>query len=111
MRSSISSSNSLPLLNARVLVGIYAILILAFEVLSTFLANHYSQTYVRVSRQYAEAITMRPGRAGEPASVLMVGNSLLMEGVDIQHLEDLMPGRMHIYPIFLEASSYYDWIY
>ncbi len=111
MRSSISSSKSSALVNAKVLVGICAILVIAFEILSAYLAKHYSETYVRVSRQYAEAVKVRPARLGEPASVLMVGNSLLMEGVDVHRLQELTPGRMQIHPIFLEASSYYDWLY
>ncbi len=67
--------------------------------------KHNSETYTRVSRQYAEAVKIRPAMPGEPISVLMVGNSLLLEGVDIERLKRLTSGQMHIYPIFLEATG------
>lgn len=41
----------------------------------------------------------------------MVGNSLLLEGVDVNRLRKLTSDRMRVYPIFLEATGYYDWLY
>src|SRR5260370_6529885 len=79
MPSSISNSNPPPLFYAKVLVGICALLIVAFECLSDFLLKDKSETYARVSRQYAEAENIRPAKPGEPTSVLMIGNSLLLE--------------------------------
>lgn len=111
MPSSTSGSKSGALFYAKLLVGICALLIVAFELLSDFLLKHHSETYDRVSRQYAEAVKMRPAKRGEPISVLMIGNSLLLEGVDVDRLNELTSGQMHIYPIFLEATGYYDWFY
>lgn len=117
MPSSISSSNSSSsfghpaIFYAKLLVSICAFLILGFEFLSDFLLKHHSETYTRVSRQYAEAVKMRPAKPGEPASVLMVGNSLLLYGVDVDRLKNLTSGRVHVCPIFLEATAYYDWLY
>jgi lysophospholipase L1-like esterase len=111
MPSSTSSSKHPALLYAKLLVGICALLILAFEFLSDFLLKHHSETYTRVSQQYAEAVKMRPAKPGDPASVLMVGNSLLLYGVDVDRLTNLTAGRVHICPIFLEATGYYDWFY
>jgi hypothetical protein len=111
MPSSISSSKHPALFYAKLLVGICALLILAFELLSDYLLKHDSETYARVSRQYADAVNLRPAKPGEPSSVLMVGNSLLLYGVDVDRLKDLTSGRVHICPIFLEATGYYDWLY
>ena len=111
MPSSISNSKPPALFYAKVLVGICALLIVAFECLSDFLLKDKSETYARVSRQYTEAEKMRPAKPGEPTSVLMIGNSLLLEGVDVERLKKLTSGQMHIYPIFLEATGYYDWFY
>ena len=111
MPSSTSSSKPSALFYAKLLVGICALLILAIEYLSDFLLKHHSETYARVSRQYAEAVKMRPAKPGEPASVLMIGNSLLLEGVDVDRLQKLTSSQMHICPIFLEATGYYDWFY
>jgi hypothetical protein len=111
MRSSISSSKSAALFYAKVLVVTCAIFLVCLEIFSAYLVKHHSLTYARVSRQYGEAIKVRPSRPGEPASVLLVGNSLLLYGVDVDRLHELTSGRMRIYPIFLEATGYYDWLY
>src|SRR6266852_9911404 len=111
MPSSTSSSKPGALFHAILLVGICALLIVAFEFFSDFLLKHHSESYARVSRQYAEAVKMRPAKPGEPTSVLMIGNSLLLEGVDLDRLKKLTSSQMQIYPIFLEATGYYDWFY
>jgi hypothetical protein len=111
MRLSTSSSKPGALFYGILLVGICALLIVAFEFLSDFLLKRHSETYARVSRQYTEAVKMRPAKPGEPTSVLMIGNSLLLEGVDVDRLKELTSGQMHIYPVFLEATGYYDWFY
>jgi hypothetical protein len=111
MRSSISSSKSAAFFYAKVLVVLCAIFLVGLEIFSVYLVKHHSFTYARVSRQYSEAIKVRPSRPGEPASVLLVGNSLLLYGVDVDRLHELTSNRMRIYPIFLEATGYYDWLY
>jgi lysophospholipase L1-like esterase len=111
MPLSTSSSKPRALFYTKLLVGICALLIVAFESLSDFLLKHHSETYARVSRQYAEAVNMRPAKPSEPTSVLMIGNSLLLQGVDVDRLQKLTSHQMHIYPIFLEGTGYYDWFY
>ncbi len=111
MRSSISNSKSTPLFYAKVLAGICAFLIVAIEIASDHLLKHHSETFTRVSRQYADAANVRPAKSGEPISVLIVGNSLLLEGVEVDRLQKLTSSQMRIYPIFLEATGYYDWLY
>jgi lysophospholipase L1-like esterase len=111
MRSFISSSKPAGLFYAKALAGACALLILVFEISSAYLLKHHSETYTRVSRQYAEALKVRPSKPAEPASVLMVGNSLLLEGVDVQRLHELTAGQVRVYPVFLEGTGYYDWLY
>jgi hypothetical protein len=111
MPSSTSSSKHSALFYAKLLVGICALLILVFESSSNYLLKRHSETYSRVSQQYADAAKLRPAKSGEPASVLMVGNSLLLYGVDVDRLKSLTSGHVHICPIFLEATGYYDWLY
>src|SRR5947208_4902410 len=41
----------------------------------------------------------------------MVGNSLLLEGIDVDRLQKLTSSQLSIHPIFLEATGYYDWLY
>ena len=111
MPSSTSSSEPRALFYSKLLFGISALLIVLFEFLSGYLLKHHSETYDRVSHQYAEAVKMQPATPGQPTSVLMVGNSLLLEGVEVNRLKELTSGQMHICPIFLEATGYYDWFY
>src|ERR1700739_3987780 len=111
MPSFTSGFKSKPIAYAKGLVAICVLLILVFEIGSVYLLNHKSATYVRISRQYDQALKIRPVSAGEPPAVLMVGNSLLLHGVQLDRLQDLTASRMHVYPIFLEATGYYDWLY
>src|SRR5712664_3097235 len=111
MPSSISDSKSTALAYAKTLVGICVMLMIAVEISSVYLLKHDSATYARISRQYDEAAKMGPARPGEPPSVLMVGNSLLLHGVELDRLQALTSSRMRIHPIFLEATGYYDWLY
>jgi hypothetical protein len=106
-----NNPKSIPLAYAKALIGICAILVIAFEFSAGYLLNHHSPTYARISRQYQEALKARPSRPGEPPSVLMVGNSLLLHGVKLDRLKALTSSSMQIYPIFLEATGYYDWLY
>ena len=96
---------------AKVLVAICAALTISFEALSGYLLKRHSETYARVSQQYADALRVRPAKPGEPKSVLMVGNSLLLYGVDVDQLQKLTSSQLSIHPIFLEATGYYDWLY
>jgi hypothetical protein len=96
---------------AKALAVICVLLMLVFEIASVYLLKHQSATYARISRQYDEALKMRPAGAGEPPSVLMVGNSLLLHGVQVNRLQEMTSSRMRLYPIFLEATGYYDWLY
>ena len=96
---------------AKILVAICAVLTICFEGLSDYLLKRHSETYARVSQQYADALGVRHARPGEPLSVLMVGNSLLLYGVDVDRLQKLTSSQLSIHPIFLEATGYYDWLY
>lgn len=111
MRSSISASESKAVAYAKALLGICALMFAALEVFSDYLLKHDSATYARISQQYEQALKIRPAEPGEPASVLMVGNSLLLHGVEVDRLRALTSSRMRIYPVFLEATGYYDWLY
>jgi len=111
MPSSTSASKSPAIAYAKILFAICAILVLAFELSSIYLLKHYSGTYARVSQQYGDAIQMRRCGPGERPCVLMVGNSLLLHGVRLDRLDEMTSASMRIYPVFLEATGYYDWLY
>lgn len=111
MPSSTSGSKCRAIAYAKALAAICAALILVFEITSVYLLKHQSATYARISRQYDEALKIRPAAVGEPPSVLIVGNSLLLHGVQLNRLQELTSSRIRLSPIFLEATGYYDWLY
>lgn len=110
-RAVISDPRHPALVYAKALVAICAAITVLLEIGSSHLLRKDSVTYERVSSQYAQALRARPGGPGEPTSVVLVGNSLLLYGVDMGRLEALTSGRMQVYPIFLEATGYYDWLF
>jgi hypothetical protein len=93
------------------LAGSCAILLILLEAYSVYTVKRYSVAHARVSRQYTEALMARPVAPGEATSVLMVGNSLLLYGVDLEKLRERTAATMRVYPIFLEGTGYYDWFY
>src|SRR5260221_8621372 len=111
MRSSTSGSKSEAIAYAKALTAICVLLILVFEITSIYLLKHQSATYARISRQYDNALRIRPTDTAETPTVLIVGNSLLLHGVQLDRLQVLTASRIHVYPIFLEATGYYDWLY
>lgn len=111
MRLSTSGSKYRALSSAATLAMICAVFIVALELFSAYLLRHHSLTYARISRQYGDAVKIRHADPGEPANILMVGNSLLLHGVQLDRLQSMTSGRMRIYPILLEQTGYYDWFY
>jgi lysophospholipase L1-like esterase len=106
-----NASKSMAMAYAKALVVISTLVVIALEIVSVYLLKHHSVTYARISRQYEEAVRTRPAGPGEPTCVLMVGNSLLLHGVELDRLRALTSASMHVYPVFLEATGYYDWLY
>jgi len=111
MPSSISASRRGPWSWLKILASFSVLWLVGLEILFGHPMKERSATYRRVSRQYADALSARRSKDGEPTSVLMVGNSLLLDGVDVPRLRASTSDRLRLYPIFLEFSSYYDWLY
>jgi hypothetical protein len=111
MASSIFNSRQAALIHSISLIAICVVLSSTLETASNYLLKHHSETYDRVSQQYADAVKVRPGKPGAPLPILMVGNSLLLDGIDLNRLHELTSPRMQIHPVFLEATGYYDWFY
>jgi len=111
MRSSIFNSKHPAFFHAKVMIGVCIAFTVVLEIATSYSLKHRSETYARVSQQYAEALQSRPAKPGEPTSVLMVGNSLLLYGIDVNRLQSLTSSQMRIYPVFLEGTGYYDWLY
>ena len=57
------------------------------------------------------ALRVRRAVAGQPKKVLFIGNSLLLEGVDMGKLEDGLRGHYQPHRYIVESTNYYDWLY
>src|SRR5437870_5785885 len=101
MRLSISNSKSPAMTYAKVICGISFGLLIALEGFSRYMLKHHSVTYQRVAQQLNRAVEARPARLGEPTSVVMIGNSLFLDGVQVDRLQEMTSNRLRIYTIFL----------
>src|SRR5258707_10074368 len=111
MRSSISDSKSQAITYAKVLAGICVILLIAIELSAAYLLKHDSATYARISQQYDEAVKMHPSGYGGPPGVLIVGNSLLLHGIEFDRLRQITCSMLRHYPIFFLSTRLYDSLY
>jgi hypothetical protein len=109
MRSSTFSSRDARF-HIKALLIVCAVILAGLELSTRVMARH-SGTDRRVRRQYVEALSSRPSTSGEPASVLIVGNSLLLDGIDVAELQRRTSTSVKLYPLFLEGTGYYDWLH
>jgi hypothetical protein len=111
MRSFISSSDTTAAVYIKLLLALCIIGLALVELWARDSLMRHSVAYRRVVEQSREAMRAQPSYSGRPPSVLMVGNSLLLDGIDVERLRNSMSGRLDIYPMFLEGTHYYDWLY
>src|SRR6185436_15868331 len=83
MRLFISNSDSAAMKYAKWLCVVCVVFAIGTESLSNVLLKRHSVTYRRVSEQVAEAAAAQRSTAGQPMSVMMIGNSLLLDGVQV----------------------------
>src|SRR5256885_10375697 len=111
MRSSISGSKALTPTHAMVLLlalaGCYLGVV---ELAARLLLPHLSQAQHRIAAGYRVARSLPRTWSDGSASVLIVGNSLLVDGIDRADLQRRMPGyHIALYPV--EGTLYLDWYF
>src|SRR3954470_23310249 len=111
MRLSISNSKASAMTYVKLLCAMCVVFAIGVEGLSLYLLDHYSVTYDRVAKQIVEAAQAKRSAPGEPTSLVMIGNSLFLDGVQVDRLRDLTANNLRLYPVFLEGTGYYDWLY
>jgi lysophospholipase L1-like esterase len=125
MHSSISSSedvrvNAPPVVTERpdsaragiiiLLVGL-ALIMLGFELGSPLLLDHLSRTEHRVEGELSAARVLRPVTADGRPTVLLTGNSLLLEGVKLDQLHDNLASQFEVSRLGIEQTHYLDWYF
>jgi lysophospholipase L1-like esterase len=113
MRSSTSSSDGRPDLR-RAIVWLLAgcvVVCAGVEAAARVGFNRVSRIQRRFLDEYRAAEQMRPGR-GDSRTLLVVGNSLLVEGVQFDQLHDaLAADHWKARRLALERTFYNDWYY
>jgi hypothetical protein len=111
MHSSISASERCAARSPIVALLLFALGVgLGVEGLSVYSLKRFGETERRLERQYPAAMALRSGDA-RPPSVLILGNSLMEEGVDVVRLQRALAASLHVEALFLEATAYFDWYY
>ncbi|NOT07120.1 MAG: hypothetical protein HOP28_02850 [Gemmatimonadales bacterium] len=114
MPSSIFSSDPSggPPQDRRLFAGILAlvcVLAAGLEVATRFVVLDASRLQRRIESALAEAKTIRPSPAAP--SVLVVGNSLLLEAVNPDSMRALVGQTMDVRLLPIEQTTYFDWLY
>lgn len=86
------------------------IIALGVEAAARFGLDRASRIQRRMVQEYAEAVAIgQDGTQGQ--HVLVVGNSLLDEGIRFDQLREGLDGAIDIRRYMVEQTVYYDWLY
>ena len=85
------------------------LLCLSLEVVTRAGFRHISRIESRIASQYntASALRRTPGKQ----TILFLGNSLPLEGIDIPQLRTAMGNHTLCVPFFIEQTQYLDWYF
>jgi hypothetical protein len=85
-----------------------AVFCIGIEALTRFGFAHVSRIEARIATDHAAVVAMR--KRNSP-SVLLLGNSLLLEDIDYARLRDSLNGRAYAVRFPIEETEYLDWFY
>jgi hypothetical protein len=112
--SSISNSSSRDITTVRAIILLMiaiALYFVALEVVTAIAFPKVSQGAKRVHQDYSEAVKMSPTASSGQKTVLMVGNSLLVEGVDRTLLAKKLASNYSVKFFPIENTTYFDWYF
>lgn len=82
----------------------------AVEAVSQFGFKRISHIESRTESDHAAALAARPGGPARP-TILLLGNSLLLEGMDYDAIRRDLEPRAHPVRFVVEQTAYLDWYY
>jgi len=94
-----------------VLVVGLVLILLAFEFGSPIVLDHLSRTEHRVEVERKAARALRPTTPDGRPTVLLAGNSLLLEGVQLDKLHDELAPRYEVSRLGIEQTHFLDWYF
>ena len=81
------------------------------EVVARLGLEHVSRIHHRILQEASEAGELRHSSSESSKSVLLVGNSLLLEGIDMPQLDAGLQPRFRIQRFAVEQTQFLDWYY
>ena len=88
-------------------VGIFLLL----EVVSPWVLRHLSRTEQRINRELSAARHIPVKSPDGRPTLLLVGNSLLLEGVQMDGLQQGLASEYAVSRYAIERTAYYDWYF
>jgi len=88
-----------------------AVIWLALELSSPIILKHFSRIERRIESETAEALTLRLFTQDGRPTVLLVGNSLLLEGVQLDVLQDRLAPQYAVSRLGIDQTRYLDWYF
>jgi len=88
-----------------------AVVLLGAELLSRYAFPRMSQIESRIEMDEREAMSIRNSDPGSPPTVLLIGNSLLLEGLDYPKIRTEMGSDARVVRFVIERTDYLDWYY
>jgi hypothetical protein len=94
-----------------VLVAGLGLILLAFELGSPLVLDRLSHTESRVNAELRAAYALRPTTSDGRRTVLLAGNSLLLEGVQLDKLHEELAPQFEVSRLGIEQTHYLDWYF
>jgi hypothetical protein len=112
MPSSTSSSDQVAARRAlAMLLGVLALIGITMEIMGSFAFVRLSRIQRRIDTDYKHAVHMGATANDGKPTMLVAGNSLMLEGLDLPRLQDQIGSRYHASTFFVEQTQHTDWYY
>ena len=92
------------------LIGL-AVILTGFELGSPFILDRLSRTERRVEAELRAARSLQPTTPDGRPTVLLAGNSLILEGVQLDRLRDSLGSQYEVSRLGIEQTHYLDWYF
>lgn len=86
-------------------------LVAGTELVTRFIINPRSAIQRRVEAERSAALALRPASPGQPRTLLLAGNSLLLHSVDIDLLNRQLQPEARATRFVIESTFYWDWYF
>ncbi len=112
MPSSTSSSEQIGARRAvATLLGVLTLIGVALELTGSLAFVRVSRIQRRIDTEYKEAVRIGAIAADGKPTMLVAGNSLMLEGLDLPRLQAEIGSRYQASTFFVEQTLYMDWYY